>query len=417
MVIINPSTKLLCRTDRPHRPLRNPFRRWIHGISALVLTGIISSCNKSAPVASAGPKPSKDDKKLVVINFDQYFNKDVLKKFTERTGIEVKVVTIESTDELQQMLQQMPEEFDVLVTEESAISDLSERRLLRELDDGLLPHRSNIDPRYLHLACDPENKFSVPYMWGTTLIAYRKDLLTAPPAESAKLLFDPTVNSKISLLDERNECFMMMLLKLGYNPQTATEAQLQEASTILADLVVNHHARFGSDNQMKEHLQKGLSSVAQMYSGDAALISQEDPNIAYFIPEEGATIWVDYFAVLGDTPRVKSAHAFIDFMIEKENAAAGSNLLRYASPNLAAKDLIEPKLLEDRTIYPSEEIRKRCVPIPIWTLEQERVMNVGWKIAKEAAAAYAEAHEQPSTDAPSPGTPSDRPKVGNQPTP
>jgi spermidine/putrescine transport system substrate-binding protein len=382
MVTLNPRTNLFCRTCLPNPPQSQRSGGSV-AVFAWLLLSFLVGCDKTPPVAKVPIK--EEEKKVVVINFDQYFAPKVLEAFTARTGIAVEVKTIESTDELQQLLRAAPDAYDVIITEESAITDLSERRLLLPLDPALVPHKkANIDPQYLRQPCDPDNQYTVPYLWGTTLVAYRKDHFPTPPRESLDLLFDPSLKGKVSLLDERNECYMMALLKAGEIPAAAQAEQFEVASGLVRDLIVKHEARFGSDNQMKEHLLSGESSVALMYSGDAAIIAQDNPNISFFIPSEGATIWIDYCAIPRDTPRPKNAHLFIDFLTEKEIAAESSNFLRYASPNLKAGELIDADLLSDRTIYPSVEVRKRCAPIPAWTPEQQRLMNDGWKIAQEA---------------------------------
>jgi spermidine/putrescine transport system substrate-binding protein len=257
-----------------------------------------------------------------------------------------------------------------------------------------------MNERYLDMEFDPGNKFTLPYMWGTTVLAYRKDHFTTPPKQSLSLLFDPAFRGKVSMLDERNECFAMMLQRLGRNLKSASVKDLNDAREELLTLVKDQKVKFGSDNGMKAHLLDGASSVAMIYSGDAAIIAQENPNIGYFIPEEGAVMWIDNFAIPRDSIRQNNAHRFIDFMMEAETAAASSNFLRYASPNKAAEPLLEKSLLEDATVYPSPELLARCRSMPVWSLDEQRAMNEGWKLVQQGAREYQKDLGMP--DAPSP---------------
>jgi len=255
-------------------------------------------------------------------------------------------------------------------------------RLLTAVDRALLPNFGNVDPRYLNASFDLENHYSVPYMWGTTLLAYRKDKLGDAPNPSWALLFEDRMKDKISLLDERNECFGMAMLMRGVDVSRAGETAAVDAVADVNRLVKEHGAKLGSDNQMKDHLISGISWAALMYSGDAALIAQEHPEIGYLIPKEGAVVWVDNFAIPRDTRRPRNAHQFIDFMLEAKTAAASSNFLRYASTNRKALPLVDPALLADKTIYPPEETLKRCVYLPDWGPEFERIINRGWADAR-----------------------------------
>jgi spermidine/putrescine transport system substrate-binding protein len=362
------------------QPRKSPFWK---PLLAMMLGACLASCEK--PAAKTGALTEEvEEKKVVILTCDQYFNPEVLVKFTERTGLQVDLVTYESTEEMEEKLKSNPQNYDVLVGEQAAMVSLRFGRLLSELDYNLLPHQKNLDPRYLNQPFDPENKFTLPYMWGTTVLAYRKDHFPTPPKHSLNLLFDTALAGKISLLDDRNECFSMMIRYLGLPGDTTEMAHLSKATGSLLDLVQRQKARFGSDNDMKEHLIDGSSSVAMIYNGDAALIAQDNPLIGYFIPQEGAVMWVDSFAIPRDSQRIKNAHKMIDFLIEAEIAALGSNFLRYASPNKAAGPFIEKSLLDDQVIYPPADVLARCSTVPLWKKDELRIMNNGWRLAQES---------------------------------
>lgn len=328
---------------------------------------------------------SAEENKVTVLTWDQYFDPSVLKEFTERTGVAVDLQFYDSTAEMLEKLKSDPSQYDLIITEEVVVPAMREGRLLRALEPDLIPNKKNLDDRYLKRSFDPENAYTLPYTWGTTLLAYRKDLLEEPVPHSWSLLLDSRVAGRVSMLDERNECFAVALRSIGANMAEADSASVQKATDLLLRIAKEQKARFGSDNDMKEDLIEGRSWVAQMYSGDAALIATEHDNIAYFIPEEGATIWLDNFALSRDTRRPKNAHLFMNFLAEPQVAARTANFLRYASPNREAQSWIDPKLRADAAIHPIAALLAKCDALPNMSLDQEREMNHGWRAVHSVA--------------------------------
>ena len=352
---------------------------------ALCSLGILNvGCQKaSAPPTGKADSPPVDSK-VVVLTCDEYFDPEVLLKFTKETGIEVEIQPYLSTEEMEERLKSNPQNYDIVVAEQGAIAQLRVGRLLLPLDTTLLTNRKNLDERYLKMPFDPENKFSIPYMWGITTLAYRKDHFATPPEESIDLLYDPKLAGKVSLLNDRNECFAVALRKAGHPVKDITPEQMLQATDSVLELIRNQRARFGSDNEVKEHLLSGESSVAMIYNGDAQIIAQEHENITCFIPREGAVMWVDSFAIPRDATHAVNAHKFINFLIQGEIAAQGSNFLRYASPNKAAEPFMDPSLISDPIVYPGKDVRATLFSMPLWTKDSLRVMNNGWRLIKEA---------------------------------
>ena len=374
--------------------------------AALCGLGILNvGCQKaSSPPTAEADQPALGSK-VVVLTCDEYFDPDVLLKFTKETGIEVEIQPYLSTEEMEERLKSNPQNYDVVVAEQGAIAQLRVGRLLLPLDTTLLTNHKNLDERHLKMPFDPENKFSVPYMWGITTLAYRKDHFATPPEESINLLYDPKLTGKVSLLNDRNECFAVGLRKAGHAVKDITPEQMLQATDSVLELIRKQRARFGSDNEVKEHLISGESSVAMIYNGDAQIIAQEHENIRCFIPREGAVMWVDSFAIPRDATHAVNAHKFINFLIQGEIAAQGSNYLRYASPNKAAEPFIDPSLSSDPIVYPSEEVRATLYPMPLWTRDSLRVMNNGWHLIREASELNLVQATPAETPAPAPVTP------------
>ena len=335
--------------------------------------------------ASATASVGSRENVVTIYTWDEYLNPELLAEFEKRTGIRVEPLNYESSDEMVEGLKSEPGRYDLFITEDGYIPLLAGKRLMTALDTRKLVNWKNLSPDHIDQPFDPQNEFTVPYLWGTTLLAYRKDLLPNPK-HSWSLIFDPALKDKISLLDDRMECYAAVLRTMDINLPQADAAAISQAAEALTKLVTDGGMKLGGDNEMKDHLLNGDSKVAMIYSGDAARIAEEnkDVPIGYFIPEEGATVWTDSFCISRDTTRLENAYKFLDFMLEAKSAAASTNFLHYASPNHAANDFIDPKVLADETIYPRPEVLKKCHFFKLKSVDSQRELNKGWRRVQEA---------------------------------
>ena len=375
-----------------HNPPMDKIRRrffWPFLLGSAV--GLLSGCGEktavqSIPTASAREVSTSAAEKVVTIyTWDEYLNPALLTEFEERTGIRVERLNYESSDEMVEGLKSEPGRYDLFVTEDGYIPILAGKRLIKPLEHERLSNWKNLDAGHTDPPFDPKNEFTVPYLWGTTLLAYRKDLLPNPK-HSWSLIFDPALKDKISFLDDRMECYAGVLRTMQINLPDADAGAIGKAADALVNLVNEGGLKLGGDNEMKSHLLDGLSSVAMIYSGDAARIANENKGvpIGYFIPEEGATVWTDSFCISRDTTRLENAYKFLDFMLEAKSAAASTNFLHYASPNRAAVEYIDPGVLADQTIYPRPEVLDKCRYFKLKSVDSQREVNKGWRRVQEA---------------------------------
>lgn len=374
-------------------------RHFFYQLALGSLIGLLSSCGDASQKTTASPaRPSAaesagsggeagpaNDKIVTIYTWDMYLNPALLTEFRERTGIEVQPLIYESSDEMVDGLKSEPGRYDLFISEDGYIPLLAGKRLMKELDKHKLPHYKNLDPKFLNQPFDPGNQFTVPYLWGTTLLAYRKDLLPNP-SHSWNIIFDPALKNRISFLDDRMEGYAGVLRTMGINLPDADVTSITKAADTMVDLVRNSGMRLGGGNEVKQHLLDGISAVSMIYSGDAALIAKENPTvpIGYFIPDEGATVWTDSFCISRDTTRLANAYKFLDFMIEAKSAAASANFLSYASPNKAAVEFINPELLADETINPRQEVLDKCRFFQLRDVDSARMLNIGWRRVQEA---------------------------------
>jgi spermidine/putrescine transport system substrate-binding protein len=216
---------------------------------------------------------------------------------------------------------------------------------------------SNIDPQFTGLPYDEKHQFSIPYMWGTTGIAFRKDKMLGP-VDSWAAVWDVRYKDRIAMLDDVREPLSAALKFLGKSANTTNPMEIEAAAKLLLEqkpLVKAYDS--GGFDQM---LLSGDAWIAQSYSGQIAKAISDNPNIGYVIPKEGCTIFVDNMCIPQNAPNRALAHEFINFVLDRQVAADIANGTGYSSPNLAARPLIRHDLLENEAAYPPRNAIERC---------------------------------------------------------
>lgn len=304
--------------------------------------------------------------------------------FTDETGIEVEYKTCEASEELKAMLESAPGEYDVVIADEVTLAELIDLQLIQKLDQNSLANKSHLDQRYLNLAHDPGNQYSLPYAPGATIFAYRSDKFT-PKEESWSVFWDENLRGRVTMLDEMEEVFAVGLLREGHSLNSQDPQELNQALESLAEAVKTNAIEFGGVWDNMERLVKGEIWAMQCYNGDAASMRDglypfsDGPaeNIEYFIPQEGARLWVDSFAIARESNSKGLAHKFIDFLLRPEVAAENSHYLWYATPNKAALELLDPELLADEAVFPNAKVKDRCEFLTSTTGDHEQTMLKG----------------------------------------
>jgi spermidine/putrescine transport system substrate-binding protein len=251
--------------------------------------------------------------------------------------------------------------------------------LIEKIDLAKVPNLKHIAPRFRGLEYDPKNEYSIPYMWGTTGIAYNKKKVNPAP-DSWAALWDPKVADHVTILDDPREAFAAAIWVEGGSGISPTEASIEKAKQKLIAAKVK-----AFDGQPKLRLIKGEAWIAQCYSGDAlqaAAAKERDADIGYVIPKEGGTIWVDNLCIPKGAPNRELAHKFIDYLLRADVSAAISNEVAYANPNEAAQKLIKKEVLEDRVANPTEDELKRCSILKELSPDLKKKLDDAWSQVK-----------------------------------
>ena len=294
---------------------------------------------------------------LNVFIWSNYLPEDVIAEFERRYDAKLIVELYDSNEALLAKLQSGGASYDIIVPSDYMVTVLREQGLLQELNRDLLTNFSNLDPQFVALPYDPTNQYSIPYMWGTTGIAYRKDKVTGD-IDSWAALWDAHYKDRIAMLDDVRETLGAALKFLGKSENSTDPSEVQAAARLLLEqkpLVKAYDS--GGFDQM---LLSGDAWIAQAYSGQIAKAIAENAAIGYVIPKEGCTIFVDNMCIPRNAPHKELAHAFMNFVHEAKTAAAIANGTGYSSLNLAARSLIRPDLLTNEAAYPPRDALERC---------------------------------------------------------
>ncbi|MCP4849256.1 MAG: spermidine/putrescine ABC transporter substrate-binding protein [Verrucomicrobiaceae bacterium] len=352
---------------------------WIYAILAMALA--IVGCAKKE--VSETIEAQGVGNKVRLISWSEYFDPEVFKSFAKETGIEVEYITFEDPDELEARLASEPGAFDLVVTDDLSINRLAELHLLQPLDKAALPHSKNIAREYMGKAFDPGNEVSLPYLWGTTLIAFRSDKIE-DPGESWKALWNEEYAGKAMVFGDRTEGLGIGLIANQLPINSSDPKELDVASDALLAAIKNVGMKFGSDATVRDGLESGEIWIASCYSGDAAMVAEDNENVSFFIPKEGAPLWMDNFSIPSDARNVAAAHALIDYMLRPEPAAMNANFTWYGSTNREAEKFISEELLADESVNPSAEVRARCQFYYKSDTHREVLLNAAWGRVQEA---------------------------------
>jgi spermidine/putrescine transport system substrate-binding protein len=316
--------------------------------SLLLLALLLTACPKRAEVET-----------LYFLNWADYIPEELVRKFERETGAKVVLDTFESPEAMLAKLKAGADrEFSLVVAPDYYVLQMAREGLVAPLDKGKLKNLANLDPFFQDPPYDPGLQHSVPYLWGTTGLAYREDLVKGP-VDSYAVLFDPKAQvGPFLLLDEMRETIGAALRYLGYSVNATDPEALEKAK----ELLIAAKARsvgFAGGVEALNRILGGDAALSLAYSGDVLQARQEDARLRYVIPKEGGTIWTDAMVVLKRGPSQDLAYRFIDFLLRPENAAELAAYTRYATPVAQAIPLLPEEMRQDPAVFPPEEVRAR----------------------------------------------------------
>jgi putrescine transport system substrate-binding protein len=352
---------------------------WILGIVAM-LAGIV-------PAGAQGT--------LNVYNWNDYVSQQAIERFQKETGIRVVYDTYDSNETLDAKLRAGRSGYDLVVpTASPFLAQQIPARLYREFDRARLPNFANLDPAVMRQLerFDPGNRFGIPHLSSTTGIGYNAErvgrVMADAPVYSLRMIFDPEIARRfqscgIVVLDSPTDVFPAALAYLGLDPDSKSPEHLARATELA--MRIRPFVRKWHSSEYINDLANGDACVAFGYSGDikqaaarAVEAKKASVRVEYAIPQEGALLSHDVWAIPADARNVEAAHRFVDFMLRPEVAALNSDAVGYPNPVPASRPLVTPEVRDDPTVFMPPEIRARLYTITPAARDYERLRTRAW---------------------------------------
>lgn len=300
-----------------------------------------------------GCNTSKSYKSVVnVYNWGDYMDKDLLAKFEEETGIQVVYSTFNTNEDLYVKLKNGVSNYDVVMPSDYMIEKMKNEEMLRPIDWSQVPNMKYVDLEYQNHTYDPEQIYSAPYFWGTLGIVYNTQLVDEE-VDSWNILWDEKYKREIIMLDSSRDSLGIALKLLGYSMNSTKEEELAQAEELLIKQYPLVYAYLV--DQTKDIMKNGEAALAVMYSGDAVDALSENEDLAYTVPKDGSNLWFDSMVIPKNSKNPENGEAFINFMLEPENAAQNADYVWYSLPSSAAKELLDEELRDNEVAYPPLE--------------------------------------------------------------
>ena len=319
---------------------------------------------------------------VIVYNWGEYIDPEIIDLFEEETGIDVIYEEFETNEIMYPKIQSGAIAYDVVCQSDYMIQRMIENDLLAEINYDHIPNLKYIGDNYMKMSrqFDPENKYSVPYLWGTVGILYNKKMVDEP-VDSWGILWDKKYEDSILMQDSVRDAFAVALKYLGYSLNSTDLDELEAAKNLLIEqkpLVPAYVI-----DQVRDKMIGGEAALGVIYSGEALYCQQENPDLDYVIPKEGTNIWIDSWVIPKNAKNVENAEAFINFLCRPDIAKMNFDYITYSIPNTAGRDLIEDESLRNSPIaFPDDSKLENCETFRFLGDDNDALYNRLWREIK-----------------------------------
>lgn len=309
-------------------------------LSIIILVGVfITACGNKKPT-------------LNVYNWGDYMEPSVIKDFEKEFGVKVNYNTFATNEDMYVSLKKGSTSYDVVFPSDYMVERMIKEDMLEKLDKNNIPNLKNIEERFLNLDYDPNNKYSVPYLWGTMGILYNKELVD-DKVDSWDILWNEKYSKKILMLDSQRDSIAVALKKLGYSMNSRDLRELNEAKEELIKQKSLVYAYVG--DEVKDMMVAEDAALAVVWSGDAEAGIWENENLAYAIPKEGTNLWFDCMVIPKTSKNKELAEEFINYILRPEIAVRNTEYIGYSTPNYKGMELLPDRIKNSKIAYPTDE--------------------------------------------------------------
>lgn len=320
---------------------------------------------------------------VVVYNWGEYLDPETIDMFEAETGIKVIYDEYETNEIMYPKVETGATVYDVICPSDYMIQKMLENDLLAEINWDNVPNaKKNIGAQYYEQAreFDPENKYAVPYCWGTVGILYNKTMVD-DPVDSWDILWNEKYADSILMQDSVRDAFMVALKREGYSMNTVDEAELDAARDALIEQkpIVQAYVV----DQVRDKMIANEAAIGVIYSGEAIYTQRENPDLEYVIPKEGTNVWIDCWVIPKNCNNKENAEKFIDFMCRPEIALMNFDFITYSTPNTAARELIEDEDIRNSEIaFPDLSKYDNLETFTYLGTEGDELYNTRWEEVK-----------------------------------
>ncbi|HJB17597.1 MAG TPA: extracellular solute-binding protein [Candidatus Blautia excrementipullorum] len=290
-----------------------------------------------------------NSEKVVVYNWGEYIDPEALSMFEEETGIDVVYEEFETNEILYPKVSSGAIAYDAICPSDYMIQRMMENDLLAEINFENIPNIKYIGEDYMEQSrqFDPENKYSVPYCWGTVGILYNKTMVDEP-VDSWAILWDEKYKDNILMQDSVRDAFGVALKYLGYSLNSTDLDELTEAR----DLLIGQKPLVQAYviDQVRDKMIGNEAAIGVIYSGEAIYTQKENPDLEYVVPKEGSNIWIDSWVIPKNAENKENAEKFINFLCRPDIALMNFEYITYSTPNTAAREMIEDESVRNSEI-------------------------------------------------------------------
>lgn len=333
-------------------------------------------------LTGCGNSGSGENGEVIVYNWGEYIDPETITMFEEETGIKVVYDEFETNEIMYPKVEAGATAYDVICPSDYMIQKMIDNDLLAEINFDNIPNVKNIGRQYFEQSqeFDPENKYSVPYCFGTVGILYNKTMVDEP-VDSWSILWDEKYADNILMQDSVRDAFMVALKLNHFSMNTMNEEELQIARDALIEQKPLVQAYV--IDQVRDKMIGGEAALGVIYSGEAIYTQRENPDLEYAIPKEGTNVWIDSWVIPKNAPNKENAEKFIDFMCREDIALMNFEYITYSTPNTAAQALIEDEDIRNSKIaFPDFSQYENLETFQYLGTEGDDLYNNLWKEVK-----------------------------------
>lgn len=334
----------------------SPLESWIRRARALF--PLLANLLLSGFVLLPSPTTAAPTNTLNIYVWSNYFPADVLREFERTTGIKINLSEFDSNETMYTKLRTVPKiGYDIIVPSSYFVERMRREQLLHTIDHRWLPNLKNINPLLLNKPFDPENQYSIPFLWGSTGIVVNRRYWNPHSIQKWSDFWQPRFLNQLLLLDDKREPFSMALITLGYSINDQNPKHIEEAYERLRSLIPNVKL-FNSDANVNIYADED-ATVGLGWSGDTYLATQDNPDLTFVYPKEGFPIWIDCLSIPLHARHLENAYRFINFMLEARIAAQVTAEDGYSTGNIPGMALTPKALRDNPLINPPDSVLKQ----------------------------------------------------------